>query len=202
MPNSQLTLDGTVYDRGGVAVASGTITVYNFTKDNESTSVSIDANGQSIINLANLATQWEAADVVYVVAKTGRYSGVLRWVIGGADDAESKDIYLKSDSFNTDNGLQHISHISASVGGTAHDFCLIDRQSDKVLATLKCAVDLSDDRTFGFAGGVVCFNGWYLLRTAKSAAVTASPHAQTSGSGAIIGDTTTNGLIVTTVASG
>ena len=104
MPNSQLTLDGTVFDRGGTAVTGGRVTVFNFTKSNESTSVPIGSNGEYTINLANLATQWEAADVIYVVAKNNSANpdyGVVRWVIGGADQAESRDIYLRSgDVFN------------------------------------------------------------------------------------------------------
>ena len=206
MPNSQLTLDGTVFDRGGTAVTGGRVTVFNFTKSNESTSVPIGSNGEYTINLANLATQWEAADVIYVVAKNNSANpdyGVVRWVIGGADQAESRDIYLRSgDVFNAAGGLQHISHASASVGGTAHDFYLIDRKTDKVLCLLKCAASGKDDRGFGFAGGVKCYDGFYMLRTATDAAVTASPHAQTPGSASMIGDTTTNGLIVTTVSVG
>lgn len=208
MPNTSLVLSGTVNGRDAAAVASGTVRVFNFTKGNETAKVNIDSNGQYSIDLANLPTQWAINDIIYVVAESGSYSGVIRWKIGSTDDAEVQNIFLKPFSYSgasttgTDNKkVIYVSFMGAAVAGTAFDFLLIERATDKVIGTLKCATNGQATYSFNYPGHP-CYGGFYLLRTATSAAATANPNNQTEAIAGAIGDTTTNAQIFTTVTTG
>lgn len=208
MPNESLTVSGVVSGRDAVAVTSGVVRAFNFSKGNEVVRVAIDANGQYTLDLAGLATQWVVGDIIYLTAESGQYSGVVRWKIGESDAGVVQNIFLKPFSYmasNTDGTNNktciYVSFMAAAVAGTALDFLLIERSTDKVLGALKCAANGQATYSFNYPGHP-CYGGYYLLRTTTSAAATASPNNQNDGIASAIGDTSTNATSFTTVTVG
>lgn len=199
MPNSPLSVSGAVTDVGDAAVTSGLLTIHNCTKG-ETTSVSINASGQYVINLGTLTTQWEVNDVIFVTAECGaKGQGVVIWKITATDTDIIIDICCKNKSFTigSSNRPIFVHSMSASVGATAYDFILIERKSGTAKGSLKSAANSLSTNYFGYPG-IPCYGGYYVIRTAQNAAV--NPNKLTAGVANKIGDTSTNNLVVVSVA--
>ena len=199
--NTSFPIGGTVYTRNGTTAASGgKVFVWAAKRPSEVTSVNIASDGTYSIDLGSLATQWATTEYFYVGAKdsTDNYEGLVRFSPGVNDQLfNGCNIYVKNKSFSIAESAANVTSFGAAVGGTALDFYLIERRTDKVMACVKPAANGVSVQTFNYPG-VRCHYGYYVMRTAQAGAI----NAQGAGVANVVGDTATNALTSVTVAEG
>jgi hypothetical protein len=200
MVNSTFPVSGKLYNLNGTSVIAGTkVKVFNYTKGETYTSPDpTNVAGEFAIDLANMPTQWESSDVLYLYAKGAGKHAVARAIIGSGDNSWEQDIYMKVNELNIDDSdnscpqTYRISGINA-FSGSAKNFLFIEKSTD----TQKWAINVGANGTIpSYIGkpGILMQDGFWILTAAQGTNIS----NQGSGVSNAIGDISSMATVIIT----
>ena len=94
-PVTPFTVAGYVYDNDlTTLMTSGTVVAYNATTNTQTSAVTINAQGEYTLNLANLSGGYSTGDEIHLIAESLQKKSFHRQLIGASDTEWTQNMYV------------------------------------------------------------------------------------------------------------